>query len=98
MNLPGTPETFFSENLTEVKQTTSELSFCCRDIGPDCPFESTGTTEQRFQKKFVNHAEFSHDLPFLSADIFLKIRKALKIITVLLFLSLMLIVGLPAEW
>jgi len=54
------------------------VSVACRDIGIDCPFEVYAISHQELMRKFTEHVEFDHNLPFLSADILLKIKKAIK--------------------
>jgi predicted small metal-binding protein len=54
------------------------VSFTCRDIGMDCPFETTGTTQGEIIKKFIDHAESAHNMPVLTADVMLKVKTALK--------------------
>ena len=53
-------------------------SFTCRDLGMDCSFEMTGTTEREIVKKFIDHAESVHNMPVITADVMLKIKKAIK--------------------
>jgi predicted small metal-binding protein len=59
-------------------QKTPAVSFCCRDIGMDCSFESTGSTETVVLKKFILHAESSHNLDVLPAELLFKIKGAIK--------------------
>ena len=54
------------------------VSFTCRDLGMDCSFETTGSTECEIMKKFIDHARSAHNMPVLSADIMLKVQKAIK--------------------
>jgi predicted small metal-binding protein len=44
----------------------------------DCSFETTGTTDSEIMKKFIEHAKSAHNMPFLTADILLKVKKAIK--------------------
>ena len=44
----------------------------------DCLFETTGTTEREIVKKFIDHAESAHNMPVLTADVMLKVKKAIK--------------------
>jgi predicted small metal-binding protein len=53
-------------------------SFTCRDIGMDCSFTTTGTTDSEILKKFIDHAESAHNMPFLTSDVLLKVKKAIK--------------------
>jgi predicted small metal-binding protein len=54
------------------------VSFACRDLGMDCSFEMTATTEGEIVKKFIDHAESAHNMPVLTADIMFKMKKAIK--------------------
>jgi predicted small metal-binding protein len=44
----------------------------------DCSFETTGTTDSEIVKKFSDHAKSAHNMPVLTADVILKVQKALK--------------------
>ena len=44
----------------------------------DCSFETTGTTDSEIVKKFIDHAQSAHNMPVLTADVLLKVQKALK--------------------
>jgi len=54
------------------------VSLSCRDLGMDCSFETSGTTEREILKKFIDHAESAHDMPVLTADVILKVQNAMK--------------------
>jgi len=54
------------------------LSFTCRDLGMDCSFKTTGTTEKELLNKFRDHAESFHHMPVLTPEVLLKVRKAIK--------------------
>jgi predicted small metal-binding protein len=54
------------------------VSLSCRDLGMDCSFETSGTTEREILKKFIDHAESVHHMPVLTADIILKVQNAMK--------------------
>jgi predicted small metal-binding protein len=54
------------------------MTFCCKDIGMDCSFESRGSTEPGILRDFIHHAESSHNLDVLPADLLLKIKDAIK--------------------
>ena len=54
------------------------VSFTCRDLGMDCSFETTGSTDSEIMKIFIEHAKSAHNMPFLTADILLKVKKAIK--------------------
>jgi predicted small metal-binding protein len=53
-------------------------SFTCRDIGMDCSFETTGTTDSEIMKKFRDHTESAHNMLVLTADVMLMVKKAIK--------------------
>jgi len=44
----------------------------------DCSFETTGTTDNEMMKKFIEHAKSAHNMPFLTAEVIFKVKKALK--------------------
>ncbi len=50
----------------------------CRDLGMDCPFEATGTTDQEIMRQFINHAEHAHKMSVLPADIIYRVQKSIK--------------------
>jgi len=52
--------------------------FTCRDLGMDCSFKTTGTTDKEIIKKFIDHAESAHNMPVLTADVIFKVKKAIK--------------------
>jgi len=54
------------------------VSFTCRDLGVDCSFETRGMTDSEIMKKFIDHAESAHNMPVLTADVILKVKKAIK--------------------
>jgi predicted small metal-binding protein len=54
------------------------VSLKCRDIGMDCSFETTGITDSEIMKKFIDHAESAHKMPFLTADVIFKVKKVMK--------------------
>ena len=64
--------------MTELKPGTPELPFRCSDIDLDCSFEATEMTEPLLLRKYTEHAEYSHNLPFLPPDVLMKIKKATK--------------------
>jgi predicted small metal-binding protein len=53
-------------------------SFSCKDLGMDCSFEATGTTERELMRQFIDHAEPAHNLNVLTADVIYQIQKAIK--------------------
>jgi predicted small metal-binding protein len=54
------------------------MSFCCRDIGLDCMYEVTGTTKSDIMREFISHAELSHGMPVLPAELLLRIQETLS--------------------
>jgi predicted small metal-binding protein len=62
----------------EITEGLNMVSFTCRDLGMDCSFETTGTTNNEIMKKFIDHAESAHNMPVLTADVLLKVKKAIK--------------------
>lgn len=61
-----------------LHQDGKMVSFTCRDLGMDCSFETTGTTNSEIMKKFIDHASSAHNMPVLTADVIFKVKKALK--------------------
>jgi predicted small metal-binding protein len=60
------------------RRKTQMPSLMCKDIGIDCPFEAHGTTNHELMRKFIDHAEPTHKMPVLSADVILKVQNAIK--------------------
>jgi predicted small metal-binding protein len=54
------------------------VSLTCRELGMDCSFEMTGTTNSEIMKRFIDHAQSAHNLPVLTADVLFKVKKAIK--------------------
>jgi predicted small metal-binding protein len=54
------------------------VSCTCRDLGIDCSFETTGTTEREIMKKFCEHFASAHNMYVLTADVIFKIKKGSK--------------------
>lgn len=54
------------------------MSFCCRDIGKECLFEVQGFSKGEIMRKFIDHAEKTHDMDFLPAELILKVNNAIK--------------------
>ena len=44
----------------------------------DCSFETTGMTDSEIMKKFIEHGKTAYNMPFLTTDILLKVKKAIK--------------------
>jgi len=53
-------------------------AFKCRDIGMDCPFETTAPTEAELEKKIADHARSAHKIQSLDKDMWMKIKKTIK--------------------
>ena len=55
------------------------MAFCiCKDLGIDCSFEATGTTDNEVMRKFIHHAESAHNMDLLTADVIYRVQKAIK--------------------
>ncbi len=54
------------------------VSFTCRDLGMDCSFETSGTTDREIMKNFIDHAESAHNMPVLTAEVILRVIKTIK--------------------
>jgi predicted small metal-binding protein len=55
------------------------MAFCiCKDLGIDCSFEATGTTDNEVMRKFIVHAESAHNMDLLTADVIYRVQKAIK--------------------
>ena len=55
------------------------MAFCiCKDLGIDCSFEATGTTDNEVMRKFIDHAESAHNMNLLTADVIYRVQKVIK--------------------
>jgi predicted small metal-binding protein len=54
------------------------MSFSCRDLGFECPFEVTGASEQEIMRQFIDHARPEHDMHVLSAEVIYKIQNTIQ--------------------
>ena len=54
------------------------VSFTCRDLGIDCSFETTGTTEREIMKKSRDHLASAHTMHVLTAEVIFKIKNGIK--------------------
>ena len=52
--------------------------YICKDLGMDCSFEATGTTDNEIMRKFIDHAESAHNMNVLTADVIYRVGKAIK--------------------
>jgi predicted small metal-binding protein len=50
----------------------------CKDLGMNCSFTATGTTEQDIMRQFIEHAESAHKMSVFSADFMYRVQKAIK--------------------
>jgi len=50
----------------------------CRDLGMECSFQDTGTTDNKIMREFIDHAASVHKMEVLSADIIFKVQNAIK--------------------
>ena len=53
-------------------------SLHCKDLGMNCSFTATGTTEQDIMRQFIEHAESAHKISVFSADFMYRVQKAIK--------------------
>jgi predicted small metal-binding protein len=53
-------------------------SFKCKDIGLDCPFETTAPTEAELMKKIAEHAEKAHGMKTFTPEFLAKVKGAIK--------------------
>jgi predicted small metal-binding protein len=55
------------------------LAFCiCKDLGMDCSFEVTGTTDNEVMRKFIDHAGSAHNIDILTADVIYRVQQVIK--------------------
>jgi predicted small metal-binding protein len=55
------------------------MAFCvCKDLGMDCSYEATGTTEIEVMRKFIDHAGSAHNMELLTADVIYRIQKVIR--------------------
>jgi predicted small metal-binding protein len=53
-------------------------SFKCKDIGMDCPFETTAKTNEELMQKIATHAASVHGIKDVPPDLMVKIKGAIK--------------------
>ncbi len=53
-------------------------SFICKDLGIDCSFEATGTSDREIMRQFIDHAESVHKMSVLPADVIYRVQKSIK--------------------
>ncbi|MCK9593619.1 MAG: DUF1059 domain-containing protein [Methanoregula sp.] len=54
------------------------VSLMCKDVGMDCTFEVTGTTEREIMRQFIDHAESAHKMSVLPADVIYRVQKSIQ--------------------
>jgi len=54
------------------------MSLMCKDLGMDCSFKATGTNEREMVRQFIDHAESTHEMSVLSADVIYRVKNAMK--------------------
>jgi predicted small metal-binding protein len=69
---------FGYDPVADVMEKTPCVSLCCRDIGLDCSFEATGETPHLTLREFIRHAQSSHNMAVLSAEMLLIIKESMK--------------------
>jgi predicted small metal-binding protein len=77
MTLSGNSEEYEYKNMDMTGQEAPVMSFCCKDIGMDCSFEAQGSSKHELMKKFIDHAESTHNMQVLSADIIFNVHNAI---------------------
>lgn len=50
------------------------VSFKCKDIGMDCPFETNAPNVHELDEKVAQHAREVHHIPSLDKDMWIKIH------------------------
>jgi len=54
------------------------VSLNSRDLGMDCSFELTGTTEREVMRKFIEYTETELKMSVLTADTIYRVQMAIK--------------------
>jgi predicted small metal-binding protein len=65
------------KTLTERNRSRVTLSIC-KDLGYNCSFEATGTTNNEVMRKFIDHVESAHNMDVLTADVIYRVQKSIK--------------------
>jgi predicted small metal-binding protein len=60
------------------KEIEIMASFICKDLGIDCSFEATGTSDREIMRQFIDHAESAHKMSVLPADVIYRVQKSIK--------------------
>lgn len=71
------PVQYEYKNMNPVMPETPVMLFRCRDIGMDCSFEARGSTRHGLMREFIEHAESTHNMRVLSAEIIFKVHTAI---------------------
>jgi predicted small metal-binding protein len=53
-------------------------SFKCKDIGMECKFEATASTQDELMQKIATHAASAHDMKTVPPETMSAIKKAIK--------------------
>jgi predicted small metal-binding protein len=53
-------------------------SFKCKNIGMDCPFETSAPNEAELEKKIAEHARNVHNIQNPDKDFWIKVKKTIK--------------------
>lgn len=77
MNLSGSSVKSEYENMNAIMQEAPVMSLRCKDIGMDCSFEAHGSTAHELMRKFIGHAESTHNMQVLSPDIIFNVSNAI---------------------
>ncbi|MGC8671804.1 MAG: DUF1059 domain-containing protein [Candidatus Micrarchaeia archaeon] len=53
-------------------------SFACKDIGMDCGFTATASTEEELMQKIAEHARTAHNIQSMDDALVAKVKAAIK--------------------
>ncbi|MGC8628901.1 MAG: DUF1059 domain-containing protein [Candidatus Micrarchaeia archaeon] len=53
-------------------------SFACKDIGMDCGFTATASTEEELMQKIAEHARTAHNIQNMDDALVAKVKAAIK--------------------
>ena len=53
-------------------------SFACKDIGMDCGFTATASTEEELMQKIAEHARTAHNIQNMDDALVAKVQAAIK--------------------
>ncbi len=54
------------------------MSLNCRDLGIDCSYELTGSSEREIMREFISYAETDLKMPVLTADMIYRMQMAIR--------------------